>query len=323
MRSYHCGSIVAARLALITLVLAMAPAPSRAGTLWINACGSFGSGVFTSGDVPGIRAANKCPGGALELQSTGTSSAGARAHWQAIAPPGISINHFWVGNGSLVVNGINDSGGEFGGGFYWKGGGATVHSTESGYSSPTFSSPYVGWQMVCGQRSCPDDVSALYVYQIQLQATENSGPGMSAPAGLWASNGWVRGNWPVSMYVSDPSGVCDAQAILNGRLIADAPAGKDQTAWQQCPNNPYLQTINTAEYGAGPLPLTLKATNAADVSNTYTKTVYVDNQPPTVNLSGPQDAPSTAGVQYVTATGSAGASGVAGIACSLDGSPAQ
>jgi hypothetical protein len=40
-----------------------------------------------------------------------------------------------------------------------------------------------------------------------------------------------------------------------------------------------------------------------------------------VSLSGPTDAPVTSGIQYVTATATAGPSGVAGIACSADGAP--
>jgi hypothetical protein len=47
----------------------------------------------------------------------------------------------------------------------------------------------------------------------------------------------------------------------------------------------------------------------------------VDNSQPTVTLSGPTDAASTAGTQYVTATAAAGPSGVAGMGCSVDNGP--
>ena len=50
---------------------------------------------------------------------------------------------------------------------------------------------------------------------------------------------------------------------------------------------------------------------------------HIDNDPVSLNLSGPTDAPSTAGVQYVTATAAAGPSGVQGITCVVDGAPAQ
>ena len=52
-----------------------------------------------------------------------------------------------------------------------------------------------------------------------------------------------------------------------------------------------------------------------------TRTIDVDNQQPAVSLTGPTDVASTAGTQFVTATATAGPSGVAGISCSTDGGP--
>src|SRR5205807_10288052 len=69
----------------------------------------------------------------------------------------------------------------------------------------------------------------------------------------------------------------------------------------------------------GPLTLVLGAIDAADVPVLRTETIHVDNVQPTISLSGPTDVPTTAGTQYVTASASAGASGVAGISCSVDG----
>lgn len=59
------------------------------------------------------------------------------------------------------------------------------------------------------------------------------------------------------------------------------------------------------------------------LSGTTTSYVNVDNDPVSLSVSGPTDAPSTAGTQYVTATGNAGPSGVSGIGCSADGAPYQ
>ena len=53
----------------------------------------------------------------------------------------------------------------------------------------------------------------------------------------------------------------------------------------------------------------------------YTKTLYIDNQTPSIAFSGPSDALSTAGTQYITASGAAGPSGVSGVGCSLDNAP--
>jgi hypothetical protein len=71
------------------------------------------------------------------------------------------------------------------------------------------------------------------------------------------------------------------------------------------------------------MPLTLSARNAAGVSSSTSTTAYIDNQVPAIALSGPTDAPTTAGVQYVNAVAATnGPSGIAGIGCSLDGAPA-
>jgi hypothetical protein len=110
---------------------------------------------------------------------------------------------------------------------------------------------------------------------------------------------------------------------LNGQPIASTSSGGNSAVWHQCSAPAIDQGVNTAQYGDGALPLTLSAWDAAAQPVNYSRTIDVDNQVPTISLSGPADAPSTAGTQYITATASAGPSGVAGISCSLNGAPAQ
>jgi hypothetical protein len=149
------------------------------------------------------------------------------------------------------------------------------------------------------------------------------GPSLAAPTGLWQASGWVRGTWPFFVWGNSPSGLCSLSASLNGALINKTSSPQDLSAWHQCAAPPVEQAVDTSKYGQGAIPLTLSTGDAAGVPASLTKTVYVDNQQPTVALSGPSDAPSTAGTQYVTATGSAGPSGVAGMSCSIDGAPGQ
>ena len=78
-------------------------------------------------------------------------------------------------------------------------------------------------------------------------------------------------------------------------------------------------SVATEAYPQGPNTLRIGAWDAAGELVGASRTIYVDNQQPTISLSGPTDAPSTAGTQYVTATASAGPSGVAGVWCSVDG----
>ena len=89
------------------------------------------------------------------------------------------------------------------------------------------------------------------------------------------------------------------------------------------PHQAYSQPIGTPRYGDGAMPLTFSASDAAGLPASYTKTIYVDNSQPTVSMSGPTDAPSTAGVQYVTATAGGSPSGIDGLGCSVDGAPDQ
>ena len=69
--------------------------------------------------------------------------------------------------------------------------------------------------------------------------------------------------------------------------------------------------------------LRLTATNTAGVTADPTKTVDVDNSTPTISISGPTNALSTAGTQYITATASGSPSGIDGFSCSIDGGPAE
>jgi hypothetical protein len=63
------------------------------------------------------------------------------------------------------------------------------------------------------------------------------------------------------------------------------------------------------------------AQDAASPSNQASPatTLHVDNQPVSLTLAGPSDAAATTGTDYVTATASAGPSGVAGVSCRVDG----
>jgi hypothetical protein len=128
-------------------------------------------------------------------------------------------------------------------------------------------------------------------------------------------------------HASDPSGVCLTQAVVGGQILYGPSAAANNRTWHQCPDQTFDERVNTADYvqgGAGTFPLTLHAMNAAYVwtpLTAWTKTVSVDNITPTISLSGPSDAASTAGTQYVTANAYAGPSGIAGISCSVDSAP--
>jgi hypothetical protein len=179
--------------------------------------------------------------------------------------------------------------------------------------------------LVCGKTLCDNSQNFGWIAtnEINLDVAETIGPSFTSASGLWQSSGWVRGSWPFGLGADSPSGVCSLAASLNGQPIARTQSNADPSVWHQCSAAPINIPVNTIGFGQGGLPLEISAADAAAQHAASSKTVYVDNQQPTVSLTGPTDAPSTAGTQYVTATASAGPSGVAGISCSLDGAPPQ
>ena len=302
-------------------------AAQGAGMLVVSTCGAF---VFQSTAASGLNTLEYCPAGTnvppgMSIMTGGNKvKAGTRASWQANAPAGIAITSASIALNQMYSIHINDGTG-WGGGFYWAGGGAQTHNGETSYSVSGLNSGYFGFQALCGWSTCNESTNPaqLTIESINLVATETQGPSLAAPDGLWQASGWVRGNWPLHFYGDSPSGLCSLTASLNGQVIPGTSSPQTQSVWHQCAAPAVNQTIQTGDYGQGALSLTIGATDAAGVPTSDTKTVYVDNSSPTIAISGPQDAPTTAGVQYLTATATAGPSGVAGISCSLDGAPSQ
>ena len=328
--------------------LKLAASASALGVVWIHVCGSWTPatssaggrvGVATSRSTPGIRTPAQCPAGqlgnGLDVITAGKTTAGKRASWEIDAPPGFSIvGAHTVGGQGMVSYGVN-SGKGWGGGFYWRGGGAQVSAGETNYSSPLINSPYFGWQVVCGASTCDGSTKPgeIAVLELEIAGAESSGPTVSvAPGSLGAAGGWARGTWPVAFSADGPSGACQLAASFGGASVSQPlNEQQSQTVWHQCSAGSFSQSFNTAAIGSGAaVPLVMWARDAAYdysagryLSNTVTKYVNIDNEPASVSLSGPTDAPSTAGTQYVTATGSAGPSGVSGIACSVNDAPYQ
>src|SRR5450755_747492 len=292
----------------------------------VQACGSYANNVFTSSTLSGITATGKCPtpsynGGGFGLFNSATTTSGQTGRWQTTAPAGLEL----VGAtaSQLVSYGIND-GQDYGGGFYWAGGGTGTNDQTPSTLGMLFFSPssYFGIQLVCGKGTCKAP-ALLTVGAFSLYVRETSGPGFSAPSGLWQTTGWSRGTWSFVVSGDSPSGLCSLSGTLNGQLINTSTSGQDVSTWHQCAAPPISQSVDTTRYGQGALPLTISASDAAGVPASVTKTAYVDNSTPTISLSGPVDAPSTAGTQYVTGTAGGSPSGIAEIVCSVDGGPAQ
>jgi hypothetical protein len=279
-----------------------------------------GTGVTTSLNCPGAT----LPSGMSIEGFQKNVKKGQAGNWQANAPSGLSIVAASIPAKKMYSIHLNDGKG-WGGGFYWAGGGVQTGDTTNSLNVSGLNSGYFGLRFVCGLNACDGATNPgqLTVEQISLQATETQGPWFSAPNGLWQSSGWIRGNWPLNFSGDSPSGICALAATFNGSVLNGPTSPRNTAVWHQCSAPAFSQTVSTTAYGQGPLGLTLSEIDAAGVPASVSKTVYVDNSSPSITLAGPQDAPSTAGVQYITATGSAGPAGVAGVSCSLDGAPSQ
>ncbi len=270
---------------------------------------------------------------AIWTTASHTVAHGASVHWTVHAPTGMTIAGVYIPH--MYSTGIDDGQG-WGGGFFWSGGSSNVSTFdgETGWSSsttrgPSYSwpgggTPYFGWQVVCGASSCTNGGDQwLSVELLELNARETSNPVLTAPDGLWAASGWIRGQWPLHFYGDSPSGLCSLSATLNGQSLPGSSVGPKLSAWHQCAAPAVDEEVNTAAYGNGAMPLVIGAVDAARIPVFRNETIAVDNVQPTIALSGPTDAPTTAGTQYVTASAGAGPSGISGISCSVDGAPSN
>ena len=346
--------LIALALAAVSLAatgsVLVEPAPAHAGTLWLKSCAYFGdSGTAT--DVDGavwqpqgpstFSLANRCPlGGSFQITPAGYMSSGTSAQWHTVTPPTIGITGALTPlNQVLVLPSINFEG--FQASYFWNGGSQTVADEGNCCGGMDYGlginrndlngSRYFGFYVTCassgGCNALNGGGQVLDVRGIELTAQDNTPPSVK-PLGfgnLWyETSRWVRGVWPITFQATDDSGVCGMRAIVDGQPLQGPTAVIDQASWTQCPTPQTMtQSIDTAVYPDGALSLLLSAADAASPANVSspTETMYVDNDPVNLNLTGPADALSTAGTQYVDALASAGPSGVADIQCSVDGAP--
>lgn len=254
---------------------------------------------------------------------------GAVAEWDTTAPAGVTISGVYTINDRSV--GVNDGHGYYGE-FFWDGGKDSTAINDSfdvsGFST-SFATQHFGWYIYCAYQQGCNYPAETDIGQLYLTANETASPSIYPFGSLWTDNGWVRGTMPIGFGASDPSGICSSQVLL-GTLKVPGPGGTpQQNVWHQCPNQIWSTTLDTrtaygsSGLGEGKMPLVITATDAAGNGNWAPKTVYVDNETPTVDLSGPSSALVTDGTQYISATASAGPSGISGISCSVDGGPDQ
>ena len=115
------------------------------------------------------------------------------------------------------------------------------------------------------------NVAALSVNRSSLSVRETTGPSLTAPNGLWQTHGWVRGQWPLNFSGSSPSGMCGLNGTVNQIPITGTTSPRDVATWQQCSAPAVSDTINTASYGQGAMPLYIAGYDAAGETISYTQ----------------------------------------------------
>jgi hypothetical protein len=313
-------------------------ASAHAGQYSVNYSNGAGCGIYTATGTLNDFNPSVCGGLPLGFGTRASSIPnGTRIGIQTSAPAGIAIIRAQVSPAVLInINNQN----QWGGGSYYSGGGSQWATGDISESNTGFSSSYWGFQLVCGHSPCTDG-AVMSVNAITLTASENQGPALIA---VGANNIWYQSAhwiwnapgdpWSIALSGSDPSGVCQMWAIVNGVQINAPGVARDTTQWQQCPNWTWsataaqAATVDTRDYVAtsGPLALTLAAKNAAGVVSAPSETLSVDNDPVGVALSTPNDPNPSVWINHavtVNAAASAGPSGVGGIDCALDAAAAR
>ena len=327
------------RRLLGSVVLAAALAGAGAGTAVAGTYSVYfangqGCGLFAASATPGYQAS--C-GTEMTIRSGGIyglPGSGTEENFTASAPPGITI----VGaSAGFSTPGAGANG--WGSGDFFTGGGSSWNGLTSSNESP-ISSGYWGFQLLCnnGGANCglggsppqaePAEVS---VSSVSLTASESQAPSLGTPGAanlLNQTSGWVWNppgeSWSMAVSGSDPSGTCSISASVNGAGVTIESQSPYQFAWQECSNGTFPASLDTRQYesGDGQLAITVQGSDAAGDSSSFSRTIQIDNDPVKAGLATPDDANPTVWVNHavqVTASASAGPSGISGMSCSIDG----
>jgi len=345
---------IAVSMAVCSVIAAAAPV-ARAGDIWVTdgnmnggqtgGCGAFAAagdfGIYPGYGTPIFTVPSACP---MSIAAGSIVPPGQNAYWMTTAPPGVTIVSAWTANGDVTSGGINTGGWAVGD--FWRDvnsgayGGSTLANGQEWFNtglegSSNIDSQIYGIQLVCTLSTIclgfgPPQFS---VSGIELEGIENSAPSVMGQGSLWGSGSWVWNPpgdaWPVTLYASDVSGICDTWAQA-GNVQLNGPAEpRDNTVWQQCPNPAsWSFSVDTRSQvpTQGNLQIDLSAINAAGVPYTVPKTVAVDNDPVGVSFRAPNDPSPSVWVNHavtVDASPSAGPSGVGGMNCAVDGGSAK
>jgi hypothetical protein len=325
---------------LLTIVAGVAACswmfPSLArGNETVAACGSSAPNLIWTGS--GL-ASDVCNDGALTIVANAGSS-GAAGSLTAAAPAGLEI----VSTPMSFVrpleydaqsDQVNDQ--EWESQYTWQGGQLSLFYSnndclspeastpidtciQSGSAPTTMSSSVFSIGLDCMESSCSDKAQ-LTEPSPALVVTETQQPTLTAASQtVGADADWIRGTWPLRLSGDAPSGLCSISAEINGLGLNQTTSPQNSSAWKQCSSTSLNDNVDTTKFPNGSQTFTAEAISAAGNTASITHPVNIDNSTPSVVLAGPTDVPAGSGPAQLTATATAGPSGIGEIDCSVDG----
>jgi hypothetical protein len=346
---------------VVSVALGMWVSSSSAATVTMGACANGGvplsSDWTTAGGLGGgITPSDNCTaGGRMDVTNTGAVAPGGFGHWETTTPAGMQLLSFSVPANAALINPAtsNDDGGSgLSARYVWDSGNQLVSDSGTNccgglhYASAaggavngrhfsveaycTFSGQSCGLPTAAGGSADIVDVKDLTLTaEDDVAPALSTAPALASGTDLWQAGPWVRGPFNLWFTASNStgSGVCAIAAYLDGTTLSGGSSqAPNSTMWQQCiGSRPYETGLDTGQYANDEHTLEFDSIDAASPSNhgASSHQVGFDNTPPTIALAGPGDVASAGSTQNVTATATAGPSGVHGITCSVDGAAAR
>jgi hypothetical protein len=283
------------------VVLGASAAPARAGTYDVHACDpSFGNGTpsWTGSATAGLTAYSNCPGGDPEgivarsvAQPSGTSSGYSNAIAEFDAPSGDSVDSIHADMafsrpGCNWGAGIWATNADLGAG-HW------VFGLQNGYCGTNeMTWTYWDWpvnaskvmvMVLCGAGSCDrSSETRAAIKNVRVTVSDPTPPSLgNARGSMWADGAWLAGTQDIAFDASDGSGISHNEIQVDGQAVRADNHVCDYTQRAPCPNGGMSAQIDTSKITPdGAHQLTLQTVDTAGNPATVSKTIDVDNTPP-------------------------------------------
>lgn len=234
-----------------------------------------------------------------------TTTNGAEARWRLTAPAGTAITriryHRYSGRWSTTYHMpfLRSAEGtildadcailptEAGGNDYWCHSGAASPNGGSAYADVATNTSSLDFGIGCNG-ACPSTASNYRtwasMYGSTVTITESTPPVLNASStGAWGDPGWLAGNQTVTVASStDTTGIKRLRLLVDGAPAQTVTPACNYTYVVPCANQSNVaMALDTTQLADGQRTLTLESTDAANNTTTATKTVRLDNTPPT------------------------------------------